>query len=104
MNTTSSPSGVLGMTCLEASKLEQALDHIRVLRALESRYFLSIPFFSLVLFLCYLTWLSSATTPVVDRPVAGYRHLFDPTFLLRLRFVFNAVGIMNDGYYKVRDS
>jgi hypothetical protein len=101
MNTTSLSFGMLSTRSLEALKLQRAFDHVPILRSLESRYFLSAPFFALVVFLCYLVWLSSAITPVVKGPVAGYRSFLEPTFLLRLRFVFGAVGIMNDGYAKV---
>ncbi|KAF2820880.1 cytochrome P450 [Ophiobolus disseminans] len=85
-------------------KLQQAIDRVPLLGSLESRYFFSAPFIGLVVFLCYLTWLSSATTPVVKGPVAGYRSFLEPTFLVRLRFVFNAVGIMNSGYHKFKNT
>ncbi|KAF2798683.1 cytochrome P450 [Melanomma pulvis-pyrius CBS 109.77] len=104
MNITSSSFDMLVLRPLEALKSQQAFENVPILRSLESRYFLSAPFFGLVVFISYLTWLSSASTPVVKGPVAGYRSFWEPTFLLRLRFVFNAVGIMNDGYYKFKNS
>jgi hypothetical protein len=103
MNITFSSFNVPTLRPFDAVKLQQVFNNVPILRSLESRYFLSGPFLGLIVLVSYLAWLSSASTPVVKGPVAGYRSFLEPTFLLRLRFVFNAVGIMNDGYYKVRD-
>ncbi|KAI9708934.1 MAG: hypothetical protein M1820_003628 [Bogoriella megaspora] len=89
---------------LEVVQLRSKLQHIPVLRLLEPRDLLSVPAVGLIILISYLTWLSSASTPVVKGPVAGYRSWLEPTAFLRLRFVFNAVKIMNDGYYKFKDT
>ncbi|KAF2115523.1 cytochrome P450 [Lophiotrema nucula] len=89
---------------LEALKSRTTLENITILRSLGPRYLLSAPFFGLIILISYLAWLSSASAPVVKGPVAGYRSFLEPTCLLRLRFVFNAVKIMNDGYYKFKDT
>lgn len=86
---------------LEALRSQSALGNVPILRSLGSRFFLSAPMFGLIILVAYFSWLSSATAPVVKGPVAGCRSWLEPTALLRLRFVFNAVKIMNDGYYKV---
>lgn len=83
------------------SSLENVISHIPILKALESRHFLSAPFFGLIVFVSYIMWLSAASAPVVKGPVAGYRNFFDPTFLLRIRFIFSGVRIMTEGYHKV---
>lgn len=102
MNSTSLPFDIVKFTSLDALKLQRAFQHVPALRHLETKHLFSAPFTCLVVFLCYLIWLSSSTTPVVKGPVAGYRNFLDPTFFLRLRFVWNGVGIMTDGYNKVR--
>jgi hypothetical protein len=86
---------------LEASSFQNVIAHVPILRAVELRHFISAPFFGMVMLISYIAWLSAASAPVVKGPVAGYRNFLDPTFLLRIRFIFSAVGIMNDGYHKV---
>lgn len=86
---------------IENLTFQYVIGHIPILRALESKHFISAPFFGLVILISYISWLSAASAPVVKGPVAGYRSFLDPTFLLRIRFIFSAVGIMNNGYHKV---
>ena len=49
----------------------------------------------------FLFFLVSFTSPKVDAPVVGYRSVFEPTLLLRLRFLFGARDIIRNGYTKV---
>jgi len=35
-------------------------------------------------------------------PIVGYRWFWEPTWLLRLRFLTNSFSILNDGYSKVK--
>lgn len=44
--------------------------------------------------------LSSSTVKV---PFVGYRSVFEPTWLLRLRFVWEGGSIISQGYNKVSD-
>jgi len=37
----------------------------------------------------------------VNAPFVGYRSWFEPTFLVRLRFLTNAKSILSNGYEKV---
>jgi len=87
---------------LEALKSQPNLDNVALLKYLGPEYFASAPAIAMFVLIAYLTWLSSTSAPVVQGPVAGYRSFLEPTFFLRFRFVFNAVNIMNDGYYKAR--
>jgi len=89
---------------LDTLSFHNVIAHIPILRALEFRHFLSAPFFGIVILISYIARLSSASAPVVKGPVAGYRNFLDPTFILRIRFIFSAVGIINDGYKKVNCS
>jgi len=44
---------------------------------------------------------SFSSSPKVDAPIVGYRSVFEPTLLLRLRFLFGAGDIIRNGYTKV---
>jgi hypothetical protein len=55
----------------------------------------------LLVLITYLLWLSTSSAPAVKAPTAGLRFSFEPTFLLRFRFITYAANILNDGYYRV---
>lgn len=52
-------------------------------------------------FLLYLIFLSNPSSVKLNAPIVGYRSLFEPTQLLRLRFLFGARDIIRNGYAKV---
>jgi hypothetical protein len=59
---------------------------------------LALAFGALIAFSSYLNRVS------VDAPIVGYRSWLEPTFLVRLRFLFDAKGILTRGYYQVMKS
>ena len=50
----------------------------------------------------FVSWLFGPKT--VKAPYAGYRSAWEPTLLLRMRFIASARTIIMDGYSKVRFS
>ena len=59
-----------------------------------------LPLASTVFFLFFFV-SSFSSPPKVDAPIVGYRSVFEPTLLLRLRFLFGARDIIRNGYTKV---
>lgn len=58
----------------------------------------------ILIFLALITLMVSSTLNSrrkIDAPYVGYRSWFEPTFLVRLRFLTNARSIIGDGYQKV---
>lgn len=75
-----------------ASLLTNALSSITVTELL------TLGFGILLVFSSYLNRAS------VNAPFVGYRSWFEPTFLLRLRFLTNAKGILTSGYENVSET
>jgi hypothetical protein len=62
-----------------------------------------------VVYMVFAAWLSSYlihyfTSPAVDVPFVGYRSPLEPTWFVRLRFVWKGGSIVSDGYKKVSTS
>lgn len=53
------------------------------------------------LVLCYLFDIASCRIPRVKVPVVGYRCIFEPTWFVRLRFVWAGGSIVREGYKQV---
>lgn len=52
--------------------------------------------------LCYALAVFQSRRPPVRAPFVGRRRWWEPTFLVRLRFVRGSVGIIAEGYRNVR--
>lgn len=50
----------------------------------------------------YLVSSSTGSSSIAKLPVAGRRSIFEPNWLLRLRFLRSSRDILKDGYKKVR--
>ncbi|KAG5978524.1 hypothetical protein E4U55_006093 [Claviceps digitariae] len=56
------------------------------------------------IFLCFLIHFTSCRSPRVKVPIVGYRCRLEPTWFVRLRFIWAGGSIVREGYEKFRSS
>ena len=98
MNDTSSKFARISLDALHLDTFTEKLDAFAAVSAVKSKGALLPLLITASLLFLILIFSSSLE---VDAPVVGYRSLFEPTLLLRSRFLFGARDIIQNGYKKV---
>ncbi|PSN63321.1 putative cytochrome P450 [Corynespora cassiicola Philippines] len=101
MNDTSSKFARISLDALHLDTFTEKLDAFAAVSAVKSKGALLPLLITASLLFLILIFSSSLE---VDAPVVGYRSLFEPTLLLRSRFLFGARDIIQNGYKKYKNA